>query len=212
MKLNQLLANNVKLFDSDGILRGESLKTLVPELLKTDEFKDVKKLNIVDYPHWVGNQETEEFQPDGVGILIHSYKFGYTSFFSSIVNLYSITLSPKVYDPNELNKLGKGVWVMPLIAEEPDLEPIRQIRINYSPKLVQDLKNAKIADGEAKMKELIFEQLEKALKGPPNIPSKRAIIFRCSPKSMKLNVEKDCYVYDVSIPNENESVVLNEKN
>lgn len=194
MKLSQLLAEFKKnnFFDQDLLIKGDSLRMLIPRLLKTDEFKGVKEINVVDSPSYLGDEETEKFNPNGKTVIKTStYKFNSLVQFNSVVNLCFIGLTPKIYDLPSIDKLGEGVWVLPYIIDT-NSAPVKQIRVNINIEQLQDFDSAK-----NHLKKKLIADFERALTSDPNIPGKHGILLRVSPKSIKnIADEETSYVHD----------------
>lgn len=159
----------------DDTIKGKDLESIVPVLLKLDEFKGVNAINVMhsptDAPTFKFNQET---------------KFG------SVINLYSIHLTPKIYDPTSLLLKGKtdGVWLLPTMID--NLVPYNEIKIRWNPENWSD------CPVDAKIEEILKQTRDFLTRiKESNIPGKRAILIRCSFGSIAGNAvrqEEDCYV------------------
>lgn len=180
------------------------------KLLSLEEFKNVKKINVLPYPVYEGNKETGEpieLDKTNLGdkskttkyqVPTYHYDPGKDSGFelAEEIDVYSITLSPKQYDPKETSaeNLGVGVWVMPTLYHPATFEPYKEIKIVFSPEKVMSmlmLKSQEEADKE--VKERILKSLEKAIDEglKENVPFKRTIFFRMSERSFRASAKEE---------------------
>lgn len=197
-----------------------SMPTLGPEelqnemvqkfLLCFDEFKNVKKINVLKLPVYLGDAKTGapiEQDETNLGDKSKTKNYQAVSFnydpnresnieFNEEIDLYSITLSIRIYDPEELNifKLGAGTWVMPSLYSPVDFTPLREVRVIFSPEAIQDifsLENKE--DVEKEVKKRLMKSFEDALDNglKENVPYRRTILFRTSSRSVKDTVEKN---------------------
>jgi hypothetical protein len=197
-----------------------SMTTLGPEelqnemvqkfLLCFDEFKNVKKINVLKAPVYLGDINTGapiEQDETNLGDKSKTKQYQAVSFsydpnrefnieFNEEIDLYSITLSIRIYDPEELNifKLGAGTWVMPSLYNPVDFTPLREVRVIFSPEAIQDifsLKNKE--DVEKEVKKRLMKSFEDALDNglKENVPYRRTLLFRVSSISVKDSVEKN---------------------
>lgn len=197
-----------------------SMATLGPEelqnemiqkfLLCFDEFKNVKKINVLKLPMYLGDAKTGapiEQDETNLGDKSKTKQYQTLSFtydpnkefnieFNEEIDLYSITLSIKIYDPEELNifKLGPGTWVMPSLYSPVDFTPLKEVRVIFSPEAIQDifsLENKE--DVEKEVKKRLMKSFEDALDNglKENVPYRRTLLFRVSSRSVKDSVEKN---------------------
>jgi hypothetical protein len=197
-----------------------SMATLGPEelqnemvqkfLLCFDEFKNVKKINVLKAPVYLGDTKTGapiEQDEDNLGDKSKTKKYQVVSFnydpnresnieFNEEIDLYCITLSIKIYDPEELNifKLGVGTWVMPSLYNPVDFTPLKEVRVIFSPEAIQDifsLENNK--DVEKEVKKRLMKSFEDAIDNglKENVPYRRTVLFRVSNRSVKETIEKN---------------------
>lgn len=208
MKLNQFLAENVHLFDENYSISGNKLKAIIPDLLNLEEFKNVTEINIINSPNYMADLSQKPIDPikeplmrEDEKELIQSVivRHGTTVTFNSIINLYSIQISQPTYDKEIWDDLGKGVYMSPPFFSSKDFIPMKELRVRFSLDYPQDPNNVD-PDFDNKVRKELLDQVDKALSGNPNMPNKRAIMFRCSSNSIKTNEEKDCYVYNVNFP------------
>lgn len=197
-----------------------SMATLGPEelqnemvqkfLLCFDEFKNVKKINVLKAPSYLGDIKTgapieqdETNLGDRSKTKVYqalSFKYSpdgeYNFEFNEEIDLYCITLSPKMYDPKELDifKLGVGTWVMPAMYNPTTFIPLREIKVVFSPEAIQDifgLKNDEETNKEVKSR--LLKSFEDAIDNgfKENVPYSRGVIFRVSSRSVKETKEKN---------------------
>lgn len=186
------------------LLGPEALEKVKDHLLTLDEFKNVKKINVLKAPSYLGDKDTLlplNLDEDNLGdttnskfILIPNYLYSPDETndieFNEEMDIYAIELTPPIYDPNFLTslKLGPGVWKMPLIYNPENFLPVSEIRIIYSVEGLQDILFDKNPE-EVKdiLKERIMNKVEEMLTSysKPNVPVKRKVIFRVSPRSIK---------------------------
>jgi hypothetical protein len=196
---------------------------LGPELLETDiiqkyllsleEFKNVKKINVLKMPTILVDKDTNiplHMDPDNLGNTENSKSYMLPSYayrpydneregkvlieLAEEIDLYLIDLTPPIYDPNALStsSLGPGVWTMPVIFSPENLQPLKEIKVVYSPESLQDiLFDKKPEEVEEILKERIINKVREALNTwKPNVPVLRDIIFRCTERSIKQTVEQ----------------------
>jgi len=180
------------------------------KLLSFDEFKNVKKINVLPYTTYVGDKETglpveldktnlgdkSKTKPYNVPTYHYNPEIDVDFELAEEIDIYSISLSPKQYDPKETSaeNLGVGVWVMPTLYHSMTFEPYKEIKIVFSPEKVMSmlmLKSQEEADKE--VKERILKSLEKALDEglKENVPFKRTIFFRMSERSFKSSAKEE---------------------
>lgn len=84
----------------DYVIKGKMLESIKPELLKCDEFKDVN-INIINLPL---DTKTYKLRP---------------SKYNGSIDLYSIMLTPEIYDPSDIGKPVKdGISISPCFYDE----------------------------------------------------------------------------------------------
>lgn len=175
-------------------------------LLTLDEFKGVKKINILKAPMYLGDAETgipTELLDDYIGQTSKTKSFtvptraydpekeeGFK--FPEEIDLYTISLSPRVYDPKKTSaeNLGPGVWIMPTLYSPNNFEPYKEIKIVFSPEKIQDvIANKEDKSLEEEIKNRIIKNVEKAFNEglKENVPYKRVVLFRASDRSFKKN-------------------------
>jgi hypothetical protein len=195
---------------------------LGPQLLETDiiqkyllsleDFKDVKKINVLKMPTILVDKDTDmplNTDPDNLGDttnskmqLIPTYNYRPSVSdreenkleFAEEIDLYSIDLGPAIYDPKQLTtiSLGPGVWKMPMIYHPDQFVPINEIKIIYSAEGLQDILFDKTKEEiDQILEERIIKQVRETLKGGKiNVPEKRSILIRATKRSFKQSVEQ----------------------
>lgn len=197
---------NSSLFDEIGISQ-ELLKHNIfrDDLMKCDEFKNVKKINLLHLPSYLIVESTGEPTYDNVNyvgqktkaVTAPLYKIDEdTEFeFSEIVDLHIIRSTPKIYDPSVLDNLDAGVWKTPRIYNQTNFIPSQEIRVKYNPETIQDIISFENKTIEEIYKERIEPKIRELFLNPElesNLPHKRSLLIRCSPRSIKIkeNIEK----------------------
>jgi hypothetical protein len=179
-------------------LEGDLVKNM---LLTFDEFKGVKKINILKLPSYYGDIKTgKPFENDetSLGGKSKTYQVETVRYNPELtelneeIDLYSISLTSKIYNPQDLSAtgLGIGTWVMPTMYSPVDFTPLREMKIVFSPELFMDMLVDKTAEEvEKEMKYRILKSVEDALDGglKENVPYELGLIFRLSSRSIKKN-------------------------
>jgi hypothetical protein len=179
-------------------LEGDLVKNM---LLTFDEFKGVKKINILKFPSYYGDIKTgKPFENDetSLGGKSKTYQVETVRYNPELtelneeIDLYSISLTSKIYNPQDLSatSLGIGTWVMPIMYSPIDFTPLREMKIVFSPELFMDMLVDKTAEEvEKEMKYRILKSVEDALDGglKENVPYELGLIFRLSSRSIKKN-------------------------
>ena len=130
-------------------LEGDLVKNM---LLTFDEFRGVKKINILKLPTYYGDIKTgKPFENDETSLggksKTKSYQVDTINYNPELtelneeIDLYSISLTTKIYNPQDLSatSLGIGTWVMPVVYSSADFTPLREMKIVFSPELLMDL-------------------------------------------------------------------------
>lgn len=188
-------------------LKNEMIKKF---LLCFDEFKGVNKINVLESPVYLVDIKTSApIEQDETNLgdksKVKSYQVQTFIYdpnkesnieFNEEIDLYSITLSSKIYDPLELttSKLGVGTWVTPILYSPSDFTPLREIRVIFSPEGIQDIFSLKNnEESEKEIKKRLVKNFEDAIDNglKENIPYKRSVMFRLSDRSVKETLEKN---------------------
>jgi hypothetical protein len=194
---------NKSMFYEPQILGPEQLEgDLVKNMLLTfDEFKGVKKINILKLPSYYGDIKTgKPFENDetSLGGKSKTYQVETVRYNPELtelneeIDLYSISLTSKIYNPQDLlaTSLGIGTWVMPIMYSPINFTPLREMKIVFSPEMFMDMLVDKTAEEvEKEMRSRILKSVEDALDGglKENVPYELGLIFRLSSRSIKKN-------------------------
>ena len=194
---------NNSMFYEPTVLGPEQLEgDLVKNMLLTfDEFRGVKKINILKLPTYYGDIKTgKPFENDETSLggksKTKSYQVDTINYNPELtelneeIDLYSISLTTKIYNPQDLSatSLGIGTWVMPVVYSSADFTPLREMKIVFSPELLMDMLVDKTAEEvEKEMRSRILKSVEEALDGglKENVPYELGLIFRLSSRSIK---------------------------
>lgn len=207
---NMPKSNRLEMNNFSPTLPWEAIEAVKDHLLTLEDFKGVKKINVLKTPVYIGYKDTmlpAKEDENNLGDNSNTQMVSLSNFlyspgdsdgieFSEEMEIYSIDLTPAIYDPNMLStsKLGPGVWKMPPYYSPETFAPINEIRIIYSLEGLQDiLFDKKPEEVQKILKERIMNQVEKMLTTsmPPNVPSKRKIIFRMTPRSIKVKEKSE---------------------
>jgi hypothetical protein len=162
-------------------IRGDELKKIYKDLKKTREFKDCE-LIIVDTPqlHFSDiDLEKKHIMLEKMGSLktktklCESVKLGNGFKFKNKCYLFSLTLSPEIFNPEDLNKEVKNnASISPLIYDPTNFEPhkILRLKINHD-ELVHNKKEI-IKNVQKLVEDIINNSEEYTPKG------NRSVIFR----------------------------------
>lgn len=151
----------------DYLLNEQYISLFKNQILECDEFKNVTNFNvgsINDLNNFVSIKLTDNLV------------------FKNTCQLYSIYLSPPTFNP-DLLRLGKsvknGAMITPTHYDEETFTPIKQIRLNWSPELSNDVSSCYLPQ-EICLREKLHEILDDILDNPKDyeIKMERAIILR----------------------------------
>jgi len=125
-------------------LNSKELEEVKNELLKFDVFSECDDLEIVHYPTFkVGDDKV---------LTAQTYKYKEGMKFKGKGYLYSISLTPELYDPSKmLEPVKNGAGISPAIYNPMTFEPTKHILLTWSPEMAQDLS---ITKDETTLKEL----------------------------------------------------------
>jgi hypothetical protein len=182
MKLNDLLkevfAYGPLTYDngySDYVLRNPYLKLYKDRILQTDEFKEVKDLEIIDAPVCV---------IDGKFVSAASYIMHHNSKFEGECLLYSINLTPSLTRPSDLtDSFVEGGSITPILYDYKDFSPYRMIGLKYKPYSMNFLGEEEPSELRKGLHKLLDSVLDNSKKY--EVPEKRNVYIRGSFGSVK---------------------------
>lgn len=178
------------------VLGSENLRTYEKKLFECDEFKNVVRLNFLDLPTYLVDNETgepistnREFLGGDTSVKnVATYKIfpGQELKFNKIVDLYSISISKIYTKTDDITK--PGVWVYPTVYNPETFTPKNQIRVIWDKDQLEQTLTA-IGSSETP-KERILRMFKEALESmEPNLPCEYAIHLRCSERSLSIKSE-----------------------
>lgn len=162
MKLKELM---IQLYDDNiirdmnapqlGMLHGKPLKLFKDKILECDEFKTCTKLNIVDLPAFLDNEEQSR--------VVSSMKIGDNiNYDIGECYLYSINLTPEIFDLSKhvviINNKG---GITPIIYDPISFNPRRLLVLNSRVDLDDLLENK-----TEFVRELLHKNLDEMLDNP----------------------------------------------
>ena len=155
----------------DPILNSKELEEVKDELLKLDVFSECDDLEIVHIPAFV--------LEDGKAVLAQSFKYEEGMKIKGKCYLYSISLTPVMYDPNQLIKPVKnGAAMGPTIYDPMTFEPRKHILLTWTPEMAQDLFEG--TNNEETLRNDIHKLLDDVLDNPEEYRTKgtRHVLIR----------------------------------
>ena len=137
-------------------LNSKELEEVKDELLKFDVFSECDDLEIVHYPTFkVGDDKV---------LTTQTYKYKEGMKFKGKGYLYSISLTPELYDPSKmLEPVKNGAGISPAIYNPMTFEPTKHILLTWSPEMAQDLS---ITKDETTLRNDIHKLLDDVLDNP----------------------------------------------
>ena len=152
------------------ILNSKVLEEVKDELLKFDVFSECDDLEIVHFPTFiVGNDKV---------LTTQTFKYEEGMKFKGKCYLYSITLTPEMYDPiKAFEPVKNGASISQTIYDPMTFEPRKHILLTWSPEMVQDLSGTK---DETTLRNDIHKLLDDVLDNPKEYKTKgtRHIMIR----------------------------------
>lgn len=116
----------------DPILNSKVLEEVKDELLKLDVFSECDDLEIVHIPTFV--------LEDGKAVLAQSFKYEEGMKIKGKCYLYSISLTPEMYDPiKAFEPVKNGASISPTVYDPMTFEPRKHILLTWSPEMAQDV-------------------------------------------------------------------------
>lgn len=138
------------------ILNSKVLEEVKDELLKFDVFSECDDLEIVHFPTFkVGEDKV---------LTAQTYKYKEGIKFKGKGYLYSISLTPELYDPSKMfEPVKNGAAISPAIYNPMTFEPTKHILLTWSPEMAQDLS---ITKDETTLRNDIHKLLDDVLDNP----------------------------------------------
>ena len=163
MKLEEFVTkiyNERPELNTDGFfnpfLNSKVLEEVKDELLKFDAFSECDDLEIVHFP-------TFKLE-DGKTLTMQTYKYSEGIKFKGKCYLYSISLTPELYDPSKmLEPIKNGAAISPAIYNPMTFEPTKHILLTWSPEMAQDLS---VTKDETTLRNDIHKLLDDVLDNP----------------------------------------------
>lgn len=178
------------------LLDSKALKMIESRLFECDEFKNVVRINYIDFPNYIVDDETGEPISANRQFLggkttvkqVDSYRAEEDKElkFNKIVDLYSITLNKRYNLNADISK--PGVWIYPTVFDHSTFIAKNQITVIWEPEQLRDA--LALMNSTETAKERIKRMFEDALDNmEPNIPCSYVLSLRCSDRSL-LNGEE----------------------
>ena len=198
MKLVDFIAelekNKAIIQDAPGgifMLDSASLKRLESKLFECEEFKNVARINFIDYPTYLVDDESgepiatnREFLGGKTKTLeVQSFMINSDQEikFNKIVDLYAVFLHKKFNTKETIEK--PGVWVYPTYYDPETFEATNQIRVIWDPR--QFAEALKIVGNAETPKQRLMRMFETALDSTEsNLPCEYVLTLRCSMRSI----------------------------
>jgi hypothetical protein len=152
------------------ILNSKVLEEVKDELLKLDVFSECEDLEIVHIPTFV--------LEDGKPVLVQSFKYGEGMKLKGKCYLYSISLTPEMYDPiKAFEPVKNGASISRTIYDPMTFEPRKHILLTWSPEMAQDLRGS---NDEKTLRNDIHKLLDDVLDNPEEYRTKgtRHVLIR----------------------------------
>ena len=142
-------------FSTPPILNSKVLEEVKDELLKFDVFSECD-LELVHTPVFI--------LENGKTFTTQTYKYSEGIKFKGKCYLYSISLTPKLYDPSKmLEPVKNGAAISPPIYNPMTFEPRKHILLTWSPEMAQDISLTK---DETTLRNDIHKLLDDVLDNP----------------------------------------------
>ena len=154
----------------DPHLNSKELEEVKDDLLKFDVFSECDDLEIVHIPAFV--------LEDGKAVLAQSFKYKEGMKFKGKCYLYSISLTPEMYDPiKAFEPVKNGASISQTIYDPMTFEPRKHILLSWSPEMAQDLRGS---NDETTLRNDIHKLLDDVLDNPEEYRTKgtRHVLIR----------------------------------
>ena len=199
MKLAEFIADleKKKAVMQDGVgfggftLESTSLKNFEKRLFECEEFKNVARINFLEMPTYLIDEETEEpiaLNREFLGgktktVQVQSFMVNPENElkFNKIVDLYSIRLNKRFDTSLDVSK--PGVWVYPTVYDQSTFEATNQIRVIWDPKQLTEA--LQMVGASETPKQRLMRMFETALdSSESNLPCEYVLTIRCSSRSI----------------------------
>jgi len=154
----------------DPILNSKVLEEVKDELLKLDVFSECDDLEIVHIPTFV--------LEDGKPVLAQIFKYEEGMKIKGKCYLYSISLTPEMYDPiKAFEPVKNGASISRPVYDPMTFEPRKHILLTWSPEMAQDLRGS---NDEKTLRNDIHKLLDDVLDNPEEYRTKgtRHVLIR----------------------------------
>lgn len=189
------------------------LKKIEPKLFECDEFKNVARINFVDYPTYLVDDESgepiatnREFLGGKTKTLeVQSFMVNSDQEikFNKIVDLYAVFLHKKFNTKETIEK--PGVWVYPTYYDPGTFEATNQIRVIWDPRQLAEA--LKIVGNAETPKQRLMRMFETALDSTEsNLPCEYVLTLRCSTRS--ISNPDETKVINIAVKKEPELITI----
>lgn len=172
-------------------LTAKELRGYEKNLFECDEFKNVVRINYIDFPTYQVDKQSGEpisinrefLGGDVVANTVSTFQIEQDKEinFSRFIDIYNISLFKK-FNPLEENK-KPGIWVYPTEFDSTDFSSINQIRVIWDPEKLKDA--LQFMEKPETSKERLLRLFESSLDNMvPNISCDYFINIRCSERSI----------------------------
>ena len=154
----------------DPILNSKVLEEVKDELLKFDVFSECDDLEIVHIPTFV--------LEDGKPVSAQNFKYKEGIKIKGKCYLYSISLTPEMYDPiKAFEPVKNGASISRTVYDPMTFEPRKHILLTWSPEMAQDLRGS---NDEKTLRNDIHKLLDDVLDNPEEYRTKgtRHVLIR----------------------------------
>jgi hypothetical protein len=146
----------------DPILNSKVLEEVKDELLKLDVFSECDDLEIVHIPTFV--------LEDGKPVSAQNFKYKEGMKIKGKCYLYSISLTPEMYDPiKAFEPVKNGASISRTVYDPMTFEPRKHILLTWSPEMAQDLRGS---NDEKTLRNDIHKLLDDVLDNPEEYRTK----------------------------------------
>jgi hypothetical protein len=174
------------------LLDSTSLKNFEKKLFECEEFKNVARINFIEMPTYLVDEESGEPIATNREFLggktkaseVQSFMVnsGQEIKFNKIVDLYTITLNKRFNSKEDISQ--PGIWVYPTSYDKDTFEATNQIRVIWDPKQLAEA--LQMVGNSETPKQRLMRMFETALdSAEPNLPCEYVLSLRCSSRSIE---------------------------